>query len=65
MIEILSALECSYLDSKEATDFAMVQLLQAQWELEYYYSMSHDLISMVKRYSKLAAKTFQLMSGMS
>ena len=65
LIEKLSALECSYLDSKEETDFAMVQLLQAQRELEHYHSMNHDLISMVKLYSKLAAKTSELMSKMS
>ena len=61
----LSVAEHSYLDSKETADLTMSQLVQVQQELEHYYLMSCNLMSMVDRYSKLEAKSIQIMSKLS
>ena len=63
--ENLSVIESSYLDSKETADLTMSQLVQVQQELEHYYLMSCNLMSMVDRYSKLEAKSIQIMSKLS
>ena len=61
----LSVIESSYLDSKETADLTMSQLVQVQQELEHYYLMSCNLMSMVERYSKLETKSIQIMSKLS
>tara|TARA_Y100001933_G_scaffold220196_1_gene229330 strand:- start:172 stop:684 length:513 start_codon:yes stop_codon:yes gene_type:complete len=65
LTENLSAIEASYLDSKETADLTMSQLVQVQQELEHYYLMSCNLMSMVERYSKLEAKSIQIMSKLN